>query len=200
MTIAPAKPRLRGVVGESAPRADAPPKVKGEFLYGSDLAREGMLYGATLRSPHAHARIVRVDVAPARAMPGVRAVITADDLPTREKFGLMRSDQPMLATNVVRYVGEPVALVAADDPEQARLATKAIKVEYELLPAVTDPVGALQPDAPKLHDPKDGNVKLDGDNVVKFPKLPEFQQVTVKVIRWEDRDKRFVIKDGELVG
>ncbi|HEV8655002.1 MAG TPA: molybdopterin cofactor-binding domain-containing protein [Candidatus Limnocylindria bacterium] len=161
MTIAPAKPRLRGIVGESAPRADAPPKVKGEFLYGSDLSREGMLYGATLRSPHPHARILRTDASAARAMPGVRAVLTSDDLPTREKFGLMRADQPVLATRVVRYVGEPVAIVAADDPEQARLAAKAIKVEYELLPAVTDAVAALQPDAPKLHDPKDGNVIED---------------------------------------
>ena len=130
MTVAPPKQRLRGVVGESAPRVDAPPKVKGEFLYGSDLSREGMLYGATLRSPHAHARIVAIDVAAARRMPGVRAVITSDDLPTQEKFGLMRSDQPVLATRVVRYVGEAVAIVAADDPEQARLATKAIRVEY----------------------------------------------------------------------
>jgi CO/xanthine dehydrogenase Mo-binding subunit len=161
VTIAPPKTRLRGVVGESAPRADAPPKVKGEFLYGSDLSREGMLYGATLRSPHPHARIARIDVAAARAMPGVRAVLTSDDLPTREKFGLMRADQPVLATRVVRYVGEPVAIVAADDPEQARLATRAIKVEYEPLTAVTDPVAALQSDAPKLHDPKDGNVIED---------------------------------------
>ena len=161
MTIAPPRTRLRGVVGESAPRVDAPPKVKGEFLYGSDLSREGMLYGATLRSPHAHARIVRIDAAPARGMPGVRAVLTSDDLPTREKFGLMRADQPVLATRVVRYVGEPVAIVAADDPEQARLATRSIRVEYELLPAVTDAVAALQRDAPKLHDPKDGNVIED---------------------------------------
>jgi CO/xanthine dehydrogenase Mo-binding subunit len=180
VTLAPAKPRLRGVVGESAPRADAPPKVKGEFLYGSDLAREGMLYGATLRSPHAHARIVNIDVAPARGMPGVRAVITADDLPTREKFGLMRADQPMLATRVVRYVGEPVALVAADDPEQARLATKAIKVDYELLPAVTDVVAALQPDAPKLHDPKDGNVIED-----------------VRVVHGDPAAKAEVVVEGE---
>jgi CO/xanthine dehydrogenase Mo-binding subunit len=161
MTIAPPRARLRGVVGESAPRADAPPKVKGEFLYGSDLSREGMLYGATLRSPHPHARITRIDVSAARRMPGIRAVITSDDLPTREKFGLMRADQPVLATGVVRYVGEPVALVAADDPEQARLAAKAIRVEYEPLRAVTDAVAALQPDAPKLHDPKDGNVIED---------------------------------------
>jgi CO/xanthine dehydrogenase Mo-binding subunit len=161
VTIAPPKTRLRGIVGESAPRADAPPKVKGEFLYGSDLSREGMLYGATLRSPHAHARILRIDIAAARAMPGVHAVLTSDDLPTREKFGLMRADQPVLATRVVRHVGEPVAIVAADDPEQARLAAKAIAVEYEPLPAVTDPVEALQPEAPKLHDPKDGNVIED---------------------------------------
>jgi len=161
VTIAPPKTRLRGVVGESAPRADAPPKVKGEFLYGSDLSREGMLYGATLRSPHPHARIARIDVAAARAMPGVRAVLTSDDLPTREKFGLMRADQPVLATRVVRYVGEPVAIVAADDPEQARLAARAINVEYEPLSAVTDPVAALQSAAPKLHDPKDGNVIED---------------------------------------
>src|SRR6185503_7571638 len=176
VTIA-AKPRLRGVVGESAPRGDAPPKVKGEFLYGSDLAREGMLYGATLRSPHAHARIVRIDVAAARGMPGVRAVITADDLPTREKFGLMRADQPMLATNVVRYVGEPVALVAADDPEQARLATRAIKVEYERVlhgdPAATADVvvegeyevamqdqAALGPEAGLAIPGQDGGVTL----------------------------------------
>src|SRR5438093_2665435 len=161
VTIAPPKTRLRGVVGESAPRADAPPKVKGDFLYGSDLSREGMLYGATLRSPHPHARIARIDVAAARAMPGVRAVLTSDDLPTREKFGLMRADQPVLATRVVRYVGEPVAIVAADDPEQARLAARAINVEYEPLSAVTDPVAALQSAAPKLHDPKDGNVIED---------------------------------------
>ena len=161
MTLAPGKTRLRGVVGESVPRVDAPPKAKGEFLYGSDLSREGMLYCATLRSPHAHARIVRIDVAAARAMPGVRAVLTAEDLPTQEKFGLMRADQPVLATRVVRYVGEPVSIVAADDPEQARLATKAITVEYAPLPRVTDPVAALQPDAPRLHDPKDGNVIED---------------------------------------
>src|SRR5712692_899585 len=158
MTIV-AKPRIRGGVGESVARTDAPPKVKGEFAYASDLAREGMLYGATLRSPHAHARILRIDTAAARKMPGVQAVLTADDLPTREKFGLMKLDQPVLATGVVRYVGEPVAIVAAEDAEQARLAVRAIKVEYEPLAAITDPIAALQPGAAKLHD--DGNVIED---------------------------------------
>jgi xanthine dehydrogenase D subunit len=151
--------RLRGVVGESAPRSDAPPKTQGAFLYASDLAREGMLHGATVRSPHPHAKIVRVDTAAARALPGVAVVLTNDDLPTHELFGLMQKDQPVLARTVVRYVGEPVAVVAADDPEVARLAALAVKVEYEPLPAVTDPVAALQPDAPQIHSK--GNVIED---------------------------------------
>ncbi len=156
MTLAPPKQRLRGGVGESVVRPDAPPKVKGEFLYGSDLRRDGMLYGATLRSPHPHARIVRVDTARAAKLPGVHAVLTGADLPTKEKFGLMRSDQPVLAIGKVRYVGEPVAIVAAQHPEQARLAAQSIAVEYAPLPAITDPVAALQPSAVPLHD--DGNV------------------------------------------
>jgi xanthine dehydrogenase D subunit len=154
-----AKPRLRGLVGDSSPRSDAPPKTQGTFLYASDLARDGMLHGATVRSPHPHARIVRVDASAARAMPGVRAVLTNEDLPTHELFGLMKKDQPVLARSVVRYVGEPVALVAADDPEVARLAARAVVVEYEKLPAVTDPVAALQARAPQIHS--QGNVIED---------------------------------------
>ncbi|HET7700262.1 MAG TPA: molybdopterin cofactor-binding domain-containing protein [Candidatus Limnocylindria bacterium] len=150
---------MRGVVGESAPRSDAPPKTLGSFLYASDLARDGMLHGATVRSPHARARIVGIDVSAARAMPGVVAVLTAADLPTREKFGLMRLDQPVLADGVVRYCGEPVALVAAEDAERARLAAQAVRVAYEPLPPLTDPVAALQPEAPRLHD--EGNVIED---------------------------------------
>ncbi len=154
-----ARPRLRGVVGDSTPRSDAPPKTQGAFLYASDLARDGMLHGATVRSPHPRARITKIDTQAARAMPGVRAILTAADLPTRERFGLMKLDQPVLADGVVRYVGEPVAVVAADDDEQARLAAKAVVVTYEPLPAITDPVAALQPDAPRPHD--DGNVIED---------------------------------------
>jgi CO/xanthine dehydrogenase Mo-binding subunit len=162
MSVA-AKPRLQGLVGDSAPRSDAPPKTQGAFLYASDLARDGMLHGATIRSPHPRARITNVDTSAARAMPGVRAILTAADLPTREKFGLMKLDQPVLADGVVRYVGEPVAILAADDAEQARLAARAVSVTYEPLPAITDPVAALQPGAPPLHD--DGNV-IDDVRVV----------------------------------
>jgi xanthine dehydrogenase D subunit len=163
VTLSPPRPgtrvKLRGVVGESATRTDAPPKVKGEFAYASDLARDGMLYGTTVRSPHARARILSVDTSAAKAMPGVSALLTNADLPTKELFGLMKIDQPPLADGVVRYVGEPVALVAAEDPERARLAAKAVKVEYEVLEAITDPVAALQPGAARLHP--HGNVVED---------------------------------------
>src|SRR5438874_10582212 len=114
--------RRQGGVGQSVRRVDGVPKVKGEFEYASDLRRDGMLFGATLRSPHAHARIAGIETSAAKRMSGVRAVITSGELPTRERFGLMKLDQPVLATERVRYVGEPVAIVAADSAEEARLA------------------------------------------------------------------------------
>jgi CO/xanthine dehydrogenase Mo-binding subunit len=151
MTIAPVRPKIRGGVGESVERPDSAPKVTGEFQYASDLRREGMLFGATLRSPHPSARILSVDTAAARKMSGVKAVITSAELPTRELFGLMKLDQPVLASGRVRYVGEPVAIVAAETPEEARLAARAIAVRYEQLAPITDPVAALQADAATIH-------------------------------------------------
>ena len=144
--------RVRGAVGESAQRPDGEPKVRGEFAYASDLWRPGMLHGATLRSPHPHARIVAIDTAPARALPGVRAVLTHEDLPNEELFGLMKSDQHPLARKKVRFLGDPVALVAADDARTAREACALIAVTYEPLRAITDPIAALQPDARPIHD------------------------------------------------
>ncbi|MHB8632226.1 MAG: xanthine dehydrogenase family protein molybdopterin-binding subunit, partial [Candidatus Limnocylindria bacterium] len=148
--------RARGLVGESVERPDGAAKVKGEFRYASDLWRQDMLHGATLRSPHPHARIVAIDTAAARALPGVRAVLTCADLPNAERYGLMKSDQYPLARKTVRFVGEPVAIVAADDALTARDAAKLIAVTYEPLPAITDPIAALQPDAQPIHDT--GNV------------------------------------------
>ncbi len=156
MSTSAPRVRIRGVVGESVERPDAVPKVKGEFAYASDLRRDGMLFGATLRSPHAHARIAGIETSAAKRMSGVRAVITSGELPTRERFGLMKLDQPVLATERVRYVGEPVAIVAADSAEEARLAVRAITVRYDPLAAITDPVAALQQGAEKLH--RSGNV------------------------------------------
>ena len=113
--------RVRGGVGESVERPDGAPKVKGEFQYGSDLRREGMLFGATLRSPHPHARILSIDVTAAKKMSGVRIVITSAELPTRDLFGLMKPDQPVLATGRVRYVG----VHAAIDPQRGQRSLEA---------------------------------------------------------------------------
>ena len=137
----------RGGIGESVPRPDGPAKVRGEFSFGSDLVAPGMLFGKTLRSPHPHARIRSLDTTRATAMPGVRAVLTAADIPGFRLYSLHRPpDQPVLVGvgEEVRYRGEQVAIVAADHPEQARLAAAAIEVEYEELPAVTDPVEAIR--------------------------------------------------------
>ena len=126
-------------IGESVRRPDGPAKASGRFEYSSDLHAEGMLWGATTRSPHAHARIRSIDISEARSMPGVHVVLTHRDVLGRNAYGLEIQDQPVLAKNEVRYWGEAVALVAADHPEQARRAAQAVKVDYEALPPVTDP-------------------------------------------------------------
>ena len=110
-----------------------------------------MLWGATVRSPHPYARIVSIDAAEALASPGVRAVLTHEDVPGRKVYGLEIPDQPVLAMDVVRYWGEAVALVAADHPEQARRAAHKVRVDYQVLVPLTDPELALTPDAPQLH-------------------------------------------------
>src|SRR5260370_3319517 len=112
--------RRQGGVGESVKRIDGVPKVKGEFEYASDLHRDGMLWGATLRSPHPHAQIISIDVSGAVASPRVSAVLTHADVPGKPTFGLDVQDQPVLARDVVRYAGEAVAISAAQDPEAAR--------------------------------------------------------------------------------
>jgi CO/xanthine dehydrogenase Mo-binding subunit len=142
-----------GRVGESVRRVDAVPKVTGEFAYSSDLHAEGMLWGHTLRSPHAHARIAEIDISQALTMPGVHAVLTHDDVPGAKTYGLDFADQPVLAIDRVRYLGEPVALVAAEHPEQARRAAERITVEFEPLELVVDPERAteqepLHPESP----------------------------------------------------
>lgn len=130
-------------VGASLRRPDGAAKVKGEFAYSSDMWTEGMIWGVTLRSPHPYARIRSVDIGPALAMPGVYAVLTHEDVPGRKFYGLEIVDQPVLAVDTVRYHGEPVALVAADHPEIARQATKAIRVDYDVYEPITDARQAL---------------------------------------------------------
>ncbi len=129
-------------VGRSPLRPDGVPKLLGRFEYAQDLSAEGMLWGATLRSPHPRARIVSIDLAPALAIGGVHACLTAADVPGRGTFGLEHPDQPVLASEEVRYWGEPVAVVAAEDARTAARAAAAVVVEYEPLAPVTDPEAA----------------------------------------------------------
>ncbi|WP_063730816.1 xanthine dehydrogenase subunit D [Streptomyces sp. RTd22] len=143
--------RGKGHIGESTLRPDGTLKVTGEFAYSSDLWHEDMLWGFTLRSPHAHAEIRSIDISGALTLPGVHAVMTHDDLPAATHYGLEIHDQPVLAKDRVRYHGEAVAIVAADHPETARRAAARIKVEYAELPLVVDEATATAPGAPLLH-------------------------------------------------
>ncbi len=135
-----------GRIVELSRRVDAVPKVTGEFAYSSDLFAAGMLWGHTVRSPHAHARIAALDLSQALAVQGVHAVLTHEDVPGSKRYGLEFQDQPVLAIDRVRYHGEPVALVAADHPEQARRAAERVRVDYEPLEPVVDPERATEQD------------------------------------------------------
>jgi xanthine dehydrogenase D subunit len=148
--------RVAGGIGESVGRPDGIPKVKGQFAYSSDLWAEGMLWGATVRSPHPRAHIRSIDATWALEVPGVHALLTHEDVPGRKTYGLEIPDQPVLAWNDVRYQGEPVALVAADHPETARRAAERVEVDYEILAPLVDPERALDDGAPQLHP--SGNV------------------------------------------
>lgn len=149
-------PTRSGVLGTSPTRPDGIPKAQGTYQFSSDLGGDDVLWGATLRSPHPHARIVRIDVTPAWKIAGVEAVITAADVPGVATFGLIDSDQPVFASDVVRYVGEPIAAVAADHPETCRRALAAIVVEYELIDPVLDPEAVVAGESMSIHP--NGNI------------------------------------------
>ena len=152
------------VIGTSPARADAWEKVRGRPIYAGDLALSGMLHGRIVRSPYPSARIVRLDARAAAALPGVVAVLTARDVPRNElrmelpgrmaeaTAGAVLATQPVLADARVRFQGEPVAAIAAETPEAAAAAADLVEVEYEELPGVYDPLAALAPDAPRVHD------------------------------------------------
>jgi len=170
--------------------------VRGEFAYASDLWAEDMLWGATLRSPHPHARIESIDITDALRLAGVHVVLTAEDVPGLNRYGVKHADQPVLAEDVVRYVGEPIALVAADHPETARRALERIRVEFEELDPVLDAERAAHdPSLPKLHP--DGNV-VRHQTIVKGDPRAEADVVVSGVYTIGMQDQAFLGPEAGL--
>ncbi len=147
-------------IGTDAVRPDGYAKVRGDFAFSSDLQADRMLWGVTVRSPYPAARLRRIDVAPALRIHGVAAAITATDVPGQPLYGIVVADQPVFASRVVRFAGEPVAAVAAEGIEAAHAAAAAIMVDYEPLEPLVDPTAALT--APKIHP---------GGNLVRHVRL-----------------------------
>ncbi|HSP72026.1 MAG TPA: molybdopterin cofactor-binding domain-containing protein, partial [Gaiellaceae bacterium] len=183
--------RISGSVGQSARRIDGEPKVRGEYAYGGDLRAPNMLVGVTVRSPHASARIDSLDTAAARSAPGVAAVLTAADVPGRKSFGLEFCDQPVLAGDVVRYEGEPVAIVAAETLAQARAAAALVTVAYSPLPVVADMEQALEPDSPSVHE---------FGNVLRHVHIADGDVDAVEADVWVERYTETAMQDQAALG
>ncbi|HVA23164.1 MAG TPA: xanthine dehydrogenase family protein molybdopterin-binding subunit [Chloroflexota bacterium] len=178
------------VIGTSAPRVDGIRKVTGQAIYGADVIMPGMLWCKLARSTMSHARLVRVDATKARQIPGVHAVITADDIPDR-LWGRALEDMPVLARGKVRFVGEPIAAVAADDPDTAEEAAMAVEIEYEELPAIFDAREAMKPGAASIHE-----------DVAKYKGLPKPVPDTPNTMSrptWGKGDIEAGFRDAEVV-
>ena len=178
------------VVGTPAPRVDGTAKVTGQTTYGADVLIDGMLWCKYVRSTVPHARLVRVDASKARQMPGVHAVITAQDIPDI-LWGRWMMDMPVLARGKVRFIGEPIAAVAAEDPDQAEAAALAVEVEYEELPAIFDPREAMKPDAVRIHD--------DPSKYQNVPEPVATEPNTFSHVVWAKGDVEQGFKRAEVV-
>ncbi|MDY6877324.1 MAG: molybdopterin cofactor-binding domain-containing protein [Chloroflexota bacterium] len=170
LVISPPEMEPLHVVGKPEPKVDGVKLATGRPVFTDDIKLEGMLYGALLTSPHAHARIKEIDASRARALPGVHAVLTHKDIP-RVKYasGGQSYPQPppfdqVVLDDKVRHVGDRVAIVAAETPELAARALRMIDVEYELLPYVLDPEEAMQDGAPVIHDEPDSESIYDAQH------------------------------------
>ncbi|ETT31509.1 protein PucD [Paenibacillus sp. FSL R5-192] len=139
-------------------RPDGAPKVTGQLQYLTDMTLPDMIHGRVLRSEYPHARILSIDTSEAEALEGVYAVLTSKDVPGLNRFGIATPDQPVFCEDIVRYVGDAIAAVAADSPERAALALDAIRVVYEELTPLNSTDAALAPGAPELHEHGPGNV------------------------------------------
>jgi xanthine dehydrogenase molybdenum-binding subunit len=162
------------IVGKRHPKIDGWERVSGKAEYASDIYLPGMLYGKILRSPHPHAKVVNIDVEKARALPGVKAVLTPKDIVAFSWYqapGLLHKDDMPILAEIARFAGDDVAVVAAVDEDRAQEALDLIKVDYQPLPFVLDPEEALKPAAPKIH-PKgnlfgEKSVLLERGNIEK---------------------------------
>ena len=144
-------------VGKSVVRKDGAGKVTGETKFFSDMSFPNMLFAKAARSRYPHARIKGINTKKAEAIPGVVAVLTHKDVPGVNGFGIVVPDQPVLCHDKVRYLGDAIAVIAAETMEAAERAAQLVEVEYEPLPVVSDPVEAMKPDAPKVHEK--GNIQ-----------------------------------------
>ena len=131
------------IIGKPIPRLDGRSKVLGEAKYGDDLSLPGMLYVKVVRSPHPNARIRSINTSRARGYPGVASVLTPHDIPGKNLMGPIIKDQPVLCGEVVRYVGDAVALVGAETEQAAEEALELIEVDYEIMAPVLDPLKAM---------------------------------------------------------
>ena len=178
------------VVGMPVPRVDGRDKVTGSANYGADFDLPGTLWAKTVRSPYPHARIAAIDTSAANALPGVHAVLTGADLPANMRWGRRIVDVPVLAQGEVKFVGEQVAAVVADDEEIAQRAVDLVEVEYEELPAVTDPEEAMK------------NELLVNPDMRGFKGLLyEVAEPTNVVVHWEwvNGDVEAGMKEADLV-
>jgi putative selenate reductase molybdopterin-binding subunit len=218
-------------VGRSERRVDAVKLATGRGTFVDDIDLPALLHARILRSPHAHARIVRIDASRARAMPGVACVLTHEDVP-RVPYTTAGQGWPepspydaVMLDRKVRFVGDRVAVVAAEDPELAQKACEAIEVEYEVLPALFDPERAMDADAPRIHDQEDASGIRDatrnlaaeitaevGDVAAGFAaadrvfeetyRVPYVQQASIEphiAITWLDEDHRLMVRTSTQV-
>lgn len=183
--------RPQGEVGRSIAQLEAQEKVSGDAQYIADLYRPKMLHAAVLQSPHAHARILGYDISEAMALPGVRAIVTGDDVDEAHRMGAFIKDEHAIAKGKVRYVGEAVAAVAADTEAIARAAARLISVDYEELPAVLTPEEALAPEAPIVHeDAADFFKVFDAGTAGNLCSRTSFREGDIEQ-GWRDSDRVF---------
>lgn len=179
------------VVGKRIPRYEIKEKVTGHSIFGADVKVPGrVLHGKMFRSPHPHARILRIDTSKAEKLPGVKAVVTAKDLPL-VRYGAFVKDETYFAIDKVRYVGDRIAAVAAVDEETAEEALSLIEVEYELLPPVLDAVEAMKEGSPLVHE--------DYAEYKKTPPIPNPKGNVIAHIHLEQGDVEKAFTEADYI-